>query len=69
MEITLRDIEANGWRFHCREAGGSGEPVMLLHGFPETSRMWEPLMATLAARTGPSSWKPAISSSRKRLRR
>jgi pimeloyl-ACP methyl ester carboxylesterase len=49
MEITVRDIEANGWRFHCREAGGSGEPVILLHGFPETSRMWEPLMATLAA--------------------
>jgi pimeloyl-ACP methyl ester carboxylesterase len=49
MEITVRDIEANGWRFHCREAGGSGEPVILLHGFPETSRMWEPLMVTLAA--------------------
>jgi pimeloyl-ACP methyl ester carboxylesterase len=48
MQITVRDIDANGWRFHCREAGDSGEPVILLHGFPETSRMWEPLMVTLA---------------------
>ena len=49
MEITVRDVDANGWRFRCRQAGDSGEPVLLLHGFPETSRMWEPLMATLAA--------------------
>jgi pimeloyl-ACP methyl ester carboxylesterase len=49
MEITVGDVDANGWRFRCRQAGGSGEPVLLLHGFPETSRMWEPLMATLAA--------------------
>jgi pimeloyl-ACP methyl ester carboxylesterase len=48
VEVTVRDIDANGWRFRCREAGGSGEPVILLHGFPETSCMWEPLMATLA---------------------
>jgi pimeloyl-ACP methyl ester carboxylesterase len=47
-QIAVRDVDANGWRFHCREAGGSGEPVLLLHGFPETSRMWEPLMARLA---------------------
>jgi pimeloyl-ACP methyl ester carboxylesterase len=49
MGITVRDVGANGWRFRCRETGGSGEPVILLHGFPETSRMWEPLMSTLAA--------------------
>jgi pimeloyl-ACP methyl ester carboxylesterase len=48
MQITVRDVDANGWRFRCREAGGAGEPVLLLHGFPETSRMWEPLMARLA---------------------
>jgi pimeloyl-ACP methyl ester carboxylesterase len=48
MQITMRDVDANGWRFRCREAGGPGEPVILLHGFPETSRMWEPLMVTLA---------------------
>ena len=33
-----------------REVGsGDGDPVVLLHGFPESSRMWEPLMSALAA--------------------
>ena len=27
----------------------SGDPVLLVHGFPESSRMWEPAMAALAA--------------------
>ena len=30
------------------EAGVGGEPVLLLHGFPETSRMWTRLMSELA---------------------
>jgi pimeloyl-ACP methyl ester carboxylesterase len=34
--------------FRCREAGPeSGEPVILLHGFPETSHMWLPLLERL----------------------
>ncbi|MEP6871534.1 MAG: alpha/beta fold hydrolase [Anaerolineaceae bacterium] len=49
MTITTRDIAANGFTFHCREAGPEGgEPVILLHGFPETSHMWTPLMPVLA---------------------
>ena len=33
-----------------REAGsGEGAPVVFLHGFPESSRMWEPAMQELAA--------------------
>src|SRR5579859_4383784 len=24
MQVTVRDVDANGWRFHCREAGGDG---------------------------------------------
>lgn len=48
MSVTLREIAANGMRFCCREAGEGGEPVMLLHGFPETSCMWLPLMERLA---------------------
>jgi pimeloyl-ACP methyl ester carboxylesterase len=28
--------------------GGKGEPVVLVHGFGETARMWRPLMPTLA---------------------
>jgi pimeloyl-ACP methyl ester carboxylesterase len=32
-------IEANGLRFHVQDEG-SGTPVVLLHGFPDTSRLW-----------------------------
>jgi len=49
MSIESREIEANGLRFHCREAGRGGEPVVLLHGFPETSRMRAGVMKGLAA--------------------
>jgi len=35
--------------FHCRTAGDSGEPVILLHGFPETSHMWVELLPKLEA--------------------
>lgn len=44
------DLEqAAGLRYRqALPAGGeSGDPVVLLHGFPESSRMWEPLMAGL----------------------
>ena len=37
MEPKL--IEANGLQFHVRE-GGSGRPVILLHGFPDTGDLW-----------------------------
>src|SRR6202162_5485268 len=30
--------------------GGSGPPVLLLHGYAETSRMWRPLATVLASR-------------------
>ena len=45
--MRVRDIEANGLVFRVREHG-EGVPVLLLHGFPETSRMWLPLMERLA---------------------
>ena len=32
-------VEANGLRFHVQDEG-SGTPVVLLHGFPDTSRLW-----------------------------
>ncbi len=47
MSITVREITANDMTFRCREAVGSGEPIILLHGFPETSHMWLPLMERL----------------------
>jgi len=43
--IAVRDLT-----FAVRTAGpADGAPVMLLHGFPETSAMWTPLMRELAA--------------------
>jgi pimeloyl-ACP methyl ester carboxylesterase len=45
--MRIREIEANGLTFRVREHG-DGSPVVLLHGFPETSRMWAPLMERLA---------------------
>jgi pimeloyl-ACP methyl ester carboxylesterase len=44
-------IRAGGMEFRARIAGfgnRQGEGVILLHGFPETSIMWEPLMNRLA---------------------
>ncbi len=49
MSVELEDLTANGMIFRCRRAGSAGEPVLLLHGFPETSHMWAPLMERLAA--------------------
>ena len=49
MSVELEDIPANGMVFRCRLAGAGGEPAILLHGFPETSHMWTPLMERLAA--------------------
>jgi pimeloyl-ACP methyl ester carboxylesterase len=48
--IALRDIEANGMTFRSRVVEGDGEPVILLHGFPETSVMWTPLLERLEER-------------------
>lgn len=50
--ITRHDIEANGLRLHYLQAGSQQNditPVLLLHGYAETSHMWEPLMAQLGA--------------------
>lgn len=43
-------IRANDMTFRARVAGsdnGDGDGVVLLHGFPETSIMWEPLLEAL----------------------
>lgn len=41
--------DINGVRLHYLVAG-KGDPVVLLHGFAETSHMWRPLIARLADR-------------------
>jgi pimeloyl-ACP methyl ester carboxylesterase len=46
--ISKREIEIRGLRFRALEAGAGGEPVLLLHGFPDTSLAWTGLMTTLA---------------------
>ena len=49
-KCLTREIDANGMVFRARFAGAeapSSEPVILLHGFPETSIMWVGLMERL----------------------
>lgn len=44
-----RDIDVNGVRLHC-VVEGEGPLVLLLHGFPETSRAWRKQVPVLAKR-------------------
>ena len=43
-----RFADVNGVRLHYRIAG-QGSPVVLLHGYAQTSHMWRPLIAQLSA--------------------
>ena len=43
------NLHANGIDMHLRRIG-SGAPLVLLHGWPEWSRVWEPVMTRLAGR-------------------
>ena len=47
----LVQVDANGMRFRARVAGmvNEGPGVILLHGFPATSLMWEPVLEAGAA--------------------
>jgi pimeloyl-ACP methyl ester carboxylesterase len=48
--IRPRTINTRGFTFDALEAGSAdGEPVLLLHGFPDTSLEWSSLMPLLAA--------------------
>lgn len=48
--IQSHTAEVNGVTVHYLQAGhGTGTPVVLLHGYAETSHMWRPLMKQLAA--------------------
>ena len=48
--IILQSIEVNDLVFNCRTSGLNNpkEGVILLHGFPETSHMWNELIPILA---------------------
>ena len=47
--FVSRSAEIDGANIHYT-IGGSGPAVILLHGFAETSRMWTPILPTLAAK-------------------
>jgi pimeloyl-ACP methyl ester carboxylesterase len=40
-------VTSNGLQFHVEDSG-EGIPVLLLHGFPDTSRLWRAQVAALA---------------------
>ena len=44
--FTEHFADVNGVRLHCF-IGGKGSPVVLLHGYAETSHMWLPIMPLL----------------------
>jgi pimeloyl-ACP methyl ester carboxylesterase len=46
--VSHRQVEARGVRFHVAEAG-SGDPVVLLHGWPQHWYCWRKLAPLLAA--------------------
>jgi len=47
--ISYHSIDVQGLKIFYRQAGPSHAPVvLLLHGFPSSSRMWEPLLPLLA---------------------
>ena len=49
--VTIKEsqIEIDSYTFDVRTSGDEGEVVVLLHGFPETSHMWIPLLEHLGA--------------------
>jgi pimeloyl-ACP methyl ester carboxylesterase len=48
-EFVSRDASVDGGSIHYT-SGGSGPVVILLHGFAETSRMWNPILPVLGAK-------------------
>ena len=48
---AYRTVDINGLSVFYREAGPQDAPaILLLHGFPSSSRMWQPLLDRLADR-------------------
>jgi pimeloyl-ACP methyl ester carboxylesterase len=51
QSISYHSVEIQGLDIFYREAGPANAPtVLLLHGFPSSSRMWEPMLPLLADR-------------------
>ena len=49
MTVEETQMSVGEHTYDIRRAGDGGELVILLHGFPETSHMWLPLLEHLAA--------------------
>jgi pimeloyl-ACP methyl ester carboxylesterase len=47
--IASHSMKVDGLELHYLEAG-RGTPLILLHGYTQTSRMWKPIMPLLAAK-------------------
>lgn len=47
VAIASRSADVNGIKMHYLVAG-KGDPILLLHGYAQTSHMWRPLIAELA---------------------
>ena len=48
--VSYRTVEVEGLSVFYREAGPHDAPILLLlHGFPSSSRMYEPLLRRMAA--------------------
>src|SRR6266851_3870751 len=47
--VAAREAEVQGVKLHYLTSG-HGAPLLLLHGYAETSQMWRPLMPSLAER-------------------
>jgi haloacetate dehalogenase len=47
--FSVHELETRGARVHAR-VGGSGPPVLLLHGYPQTHAIWHRVAGPLAAR-------------------
>lgn len=48
-QLAARDANIDGATIHYT-TGGSGPALILLHGFAETSRMWNPILPVLGAK-------------------
>src|SRR5205823_10946826 len=49
-EPTDAFVSLRGLRFHYRDWGGRGRPLVLLHGLASTARIWDLVAPLLAAR-------------------
>ncbi len=48
QDIEMKTVQANGLHFRVAVAG-SGTPVVLLHGFPDTHSVWHKQIGPLVA--------------------